>query len=103
MVIGLSVGVTVMLIVPEFKLAVIFPTLLPVLATEANSVIFWLVPSKTMLISELLYEDDAAWDICTMYFTVLQVEVSIVSNTVAVSIPLIVTELFPSPPRTSAL
>jgi hypothetical protein len=40
MVIGLSAGVTVMLIVPEFKLAVIFPTLLLVLATEANSVIF---------------------------------------------------------------
>jgi hypothetical protein len=40
MVIGVSDGVTVMLIIPEFKLAVIFPIAFVVLDTVPNSVIF---------------------------------------------------------------
>jgi hypothetical protein len=40
MVIGVSDGVTVMLIIPEFKLAVIFPIAFAVLDTVPNSVMF---------------------------------------------------------------
>jgi hypothetical protein len=40
MVIGVSAGVTVILIIPEFKAAVIFPIAFVVLDTVPNSVMF---------------------------------------------------------------
>jgi hypothetical protein len=56
-------GVTVILIIPEFKLADIVAISDEELDTVPNSVIFWFVPSKTIFISVLLKYPEGVFEI----------------------------------------